>query len=234
MGRSVPRRSGSGGARLPLVIVVDDEPAILRCLVRLLRSEPCEVVATADPEEAFAWASLRPVDVVLADHRMPKMTGAELVGAFEAHSPSTARILLTASPDAPDLSPVVRRGAARLIAKPWDEEELRRAVRECLPGPARPGGGEARTVACGGRAAADVLADVARALEGKAGGEVRVVLEGLMGVRGSVSKLLAEIFRRASRGSTRLILGDASGLARTFLEGLGGRTRFLDAEGRGP
>ncbi|HXG59908.1 MAG TPA: response regulator [Planctomycetota bacterium] len=234
MTRSAPRRSGFGRMRaarevprLPLVLVVDDEPAVLRCLERLLRTEPCEVVSTVDPEEALAWASLRPVDLVVADHRMPKMTGAELVTAFERRSPSTARILLTASPDAPDLPPPALRGQVRLIAKPWDDEELRRVVLECLP---RPGGANPAAVPCRDRSGADVLADLARALEAGPGEEKRIRLEDLPRLRDSISKLLSEIVRRASRGPARLVLGDPSGLVRTFLEGIGGRTRFLDVE----
>jgi len=117
----------------PVVVVVDDEPEILSALRRLLRREPYEVLATGNPEEAVAWILLRKASLVLADQRMPSISGLELLEIVRLCSPSTVRVMISGHTD---LTGVLKRtrieAIERLVRKPWDGEDLKRVLRELL------------------------------------------------------------------------------------------------------
>jgi CheY-like chemotaxis protein len=113
-----------------LVLCVDDEPAVLASLRRALSAEAYEVVTTTDPLQALAWVETGNVALVLADHRMPHMTGVELLREIRRRSPQTATIMLTGYPSEA-LSPATGTGPeVCLMSKPWDNEDLRRLIRD--------------------------------------------------------------------------------------------------------
>jgi DNA-binding NtrC family response regulator len=120
----------SGGPDAPVVVCVDDEPAILASLQRLLRNEPYRLMTTGKPEEAVTWVLENRARVVIADQRMPGMSGLELLERVRNCSPSTARIMLSGQTD---LSGVLDRtkleAIDRLVRKPWDADELRETLR---------------------------------------------------------------------------------------------------------
>lgn len=111
---------GGRAASKPLLIAVDDEPDPLSSLERELRKrygEDYEVMCFTEPAPAvqtleyFREAGL-PVAVVLADHWMPDMTGAQLlVRAHELH-PQAKRVLLFAWGDRTSQGPFWR-------PRPW-------------------------------------------------------------------------------------------------------------------
>lgn len=114
-------------ASCPAVVVcVDDDPAILRCYGRIFRNEPFRLLTFDDPGKALAWIEQADVDLVLSDERMPGMTGTELLEEVGRRSPGTGRLLITACP-APGMG-----GAARVLSKPWDDQDLRGAIRHLL------------------------------------------------------------------------------------------------------
>ena len=121
-------------SRKPLVVFVDDEPEILLALERSLRSEPYDFLMTTDPQKALHWIRTRPVNAVIADYRMPGMSGTSLLEMSQAHSPHIARILLTAYSGECDVLRAREAGAVMLFAKPWDDLELRQTILELLKG----------------------------------------------------------------------------------------------------
>lgn len=118
--------------RRHLVIFADDEPEILLALERALRHEPYDLLMTTDPEKALHWIRTRRVSAVIADYRMPGMSGATLLEMGQAISPQIARILLTASPGESDVLRTCEAGAVTLLVKPWDELELKQTIRNRL------------------------------------------------------------------------------------------------------
>ena len=82
----------------PLVVAIDDDPAILSALRRLLSDEPYEFVSTADPDQALDLVRTRRVKLLMADYRMPILSGTGLLQVVKATSPSTIRLILTAYP----------------------------------------------------------------------------------------------------------------------------------------
>ena len=123
----------SDGVEPPVVVCVDDEPAVLSSLQRLLRNEPYQVMTTGKPEEAMAWVLEKRARIVVVDQRMPGMTGLELLELVRSCSPSTARVMLTGQSD---LSGVLKRtkleAIHRLLRKPWDGDELKGTLRALL------------------------------------------------------------------------------------------------------
>lgn len=117
----------------PVVVVVDDEPQSLAAIQRSLREEPYEVLATREPEQALEWVNTRNVSAVITDQRMPSMAGTDLLEAVSRKSPATVRIILTAYAGPTLRKPGVGRAVECVIAKPWDEEMLRRAIRGFFP-----------------------------------------------------------------------------------------------------
>ena len=116
----------------PSVMCVDDEPAVLSALRRALRREPYGVVTASDATAALDCLTRRPVDVVIADERMPRMSGSELLQEVHRRWPWTGLVILTGYPG----QNLVVRGLEGqvdfLLYKPWDDEALRRTIRDLV------------------------------------------------------------------------------------------------------
>jgi len=118
--------------RRPLVLCIDDEKPILSALARLLRREPYDLVTTDDPEVALDRIRAGEVNLIVADYRMPLISGTSLLQVAKATSPSTARIMLTGYPSDGWIRAAEENGLMRVCTKPWDDTELRKIIREEL------------------------------------------------------------------------------------------------------
>ena len=115
------------------ILLVDDEGAILNSLKRLLRKEQVEVFATTSPEEALGLLKKHQFSLIISDHRMPVMLGTQLLKIARKISPDTIRIMLTGYADSESAVEAINQGAVtRFLAKPWNDIELRVAVRQAL------------------------------------------------------------------------------------------------------
>ena len=83
----------------PVILLVDDEKAILDGHRLALRREPYTVLTAASPVEALKILATRRVDVVVSDERMPKMLGSEFLHQVQKRWPRIIRILLTGQTD---------------------------------------------------------------------------------------------------------------------------------------
>ncbi len=68
--------------RRPVVLILDDDPDILKVLSLCLSAENCEVRETVSTADALE--SLDRIDVIVVDQRMPSMTGTEFIAAARA------------------------------------------------------------------------------------------------------------------------------------------------------
>jgi CheY-like chemotaxis protein len=134
------------------ILLVDDDPSILKVTKLRLEHEGYEVLIAHDGEEALAQAAPgRAIDLVLLDLKMPKVNGVEVCQRLKA-DPRTASIpivLFTGSESLLDrLSNVcVELGAADWIEKPFRSEALLEKIRKVLverAAPAKPGAGPER------------------------------------------------------------------------------------------
>src|SRR5262245_36971929 len=116
--------------RRPVVLCVDDEKPILSALTRLLQREPYELVTTDNPEEALDRIRSGDVSLVVADYRMPGISGTSLLQVVKATSPSTVRIMLTGYPRDAWIRSAEENGLMRVLTKPWDDAQLKKLIRE--------------------------------------------------------------------------------------------------------
>lgn len=117
----------------PTILLIDDEPALLSALKRSLRQISAEIVCCHSPATALAYVEENEPDLVISDHRMPKMTGSELLEQISELWPNTQRILLSAYNDFSTVANAFNQGVIhRYITKPWDNDELRFIVVKAL------------------------------------------------------------------------------------------------------
>ncbi len=206
----------------PIVVCVDDEPEVLASLKRSLRNETYEVLTTESADRALEWAGEQHVSVAISDHRMPGTTGVELMALLKARSPGTARILLTAHPDAAREASRAGLTIDRLLLKPWDDHELRRTIRKILYGRSPREAVHAR-LDCRGLNAEDVVAlAVPACREAVTSGSRPVLLiEHATLVGGSLSGLFFGLARMAEELGTPVTLLEESGYGAAFLDSVG-------------
>jgi CheY-like chemotaxis protein len=119
--------------KLPRILVVDDEEAILETMTFTFMGD-YEVLTTSDAEQALDLLDEHaPVSVLISDQRMPNMTGVELLArAFEIH-PETVRIMLTGFADADSAIKAINDGHIyAYINKPWETAELKQVVARAI------------------------------------------------------------------------------------------------------
>ncbi len=123
----------------PGLLLVDDEPLVLRALERQLRGilrspHPAyRIEAYTRPAEALRRAHEAEFDVVVSDYRMPEMNGVAFLRAFRVLQPGAARLILSGHADLGALVDAVNEaGIMRFLAKPWDEAELVFAIENAL------------------------------------------------------------------------------------------------------
>src|SRR6185436_13814402 len=114
------RRLGALALRLARILVVDDEPGMLRAVMRVL-SPRHQVVAVATPSEALALLSTFEPDLAILDVRMPEMDGFELTARLKSERPDLDVILMTGSLSELDAKLVraIRENAFYFIQKPF-------------------------------------------------------------------------------------------------------------------
>lgn len=119
------------------VVHVDDEPRVLSALARNL-TRVCAIQGMRVHIRSFSSAIaalgtllLEPVDVVIADYRMPEMDGVELLRRVGELQPYAGRILLSGVTEYSFLLMAVNQAAVtRVLVKPWVDEELFDAIRQ--------------------------------------------------------------------------------------------------------
>lgn len=114
------------------VLAVDDEPANQRAVRRTLASE-WRVLTAGSGREALELMAREPVALVIADQRMPGMSGAEFLAETVERHPDVIRVVLTGYTDVETLIDAINRGHVyHYLGKPWDPRELRQVVRRGL------------------------------------------------------------------------------------------------------
>jgi len=110
------------------VLLVDDDAPNLEVLSGVLEND-YTVHQAESGAEALEILARVPVDVIVADQRMPGMTGVELLERVSATHPDVAGIVLTGYTDTPAIIAAINRAKAFLfLTKPWEEDEIKMAV----------------------------------------------------------------------------------------------------------
>jgi two-component system KDP operon response regulator KdpE len=118
------------------VLVVDDEPQILRALRINLRVRQYEVFTAASGAEALTVAAAHPPDLVILDLGLPDMDGVEVIGGLRGWT-SVPIIVLSGRADSTDKVEALDAGADDYVTKPFGVDELlarmRAATRRATP-----------------------------------------------------------------------------------------------------
>lgn len=110
----------------PTVLVVEDDPVILRLLEVNFELEGFEVLLARDGDEGIEIARTHKPDLIISDIMMPKTSGLELVTALKADAATQAIpiILLSAKAQTGDLKLGMEAGADDYVTKPFEPLEL--------------------------------------------------------------------------------------------------------------
>jgi response regulator RpfG family c-di-GMP phosphodiesterase len=114
------------------IMLVDDEPANLRTLLRLFRDE-YQVITASSGNQALTLLQRHDVAVLVSDQRMPSMTGIELMKKAVELRPHVVKILLTGYTDVEALIESINCGLVyRYVTKPWNNDDLKLTVKQAL------------------------------------------------------------------------------------------------------
>ena len=114
------------------ILLVDDDPGLLRLLSIRLRAEDYDVEAVESAHKALASVSQFGPDLVITDLRMDKMDGIGLLKELQTKSPGLRVVIITAHGTIPDAVMATQSGAFGFLTKPIDKDELMVTVEKAL------------------------------------------------------------------------------------------------------
>jgi FixJ family two-component response regulator len=112
----------------PTVLVIDDDPSVLRSLERLLSASNFQVKTFAKPSDLLANKNPQSNACMVVDIDMPEMTGIEMCEALKGSGRSLPAILITGRTDARTRSLAAQSDAVAVLYKPFDEQPLLDAI----------------------------------------------------------------------------------------------------------
>jgi signal transduction histidine kinase len=129
------KRSGklpeAAGDRKPrTVLVVDDEPEVVKSVKNLLRLD-YKVLGATSVAEVTEILAREEIHVIMSDQNMPDVTGVELLRDIREKHPNAVRLLATGYADIRSVIDAINRGNVyRYISKPWDPDDLQAIIRD--------------------------------------------------------------------------------------------------------
>lgn len=131
-------------ARKPAnLLLVDDDPSLLKLLGMRLTSEGFHVTTAESGQEALRLLAREQIDLVISDLRMDEMDGMALFAEIQKHQPGMPVIILTAHGSIPDAVAATQQGVFSFLTKPVDRDALYKAIDEALALSVTPAGDEA-------------------------------------------------------------------------------------------
>ena len=120
-------------ASSPTVFVVDDDAAVRKSLVRLLQSAGYQVEAFATAKEFLThWQEHATTGCLVLDVQMPGLSGLDLQRELRSTARSLPIVFITGHGDIPMSVMAMKAGAVDFLAKPFQAEDLLRAIEEAI------------------------------------------------------------------------------------------------------
>jgi two-component system response regulator GlrR len=116
----------------PVILLVDDDPSLIRLLELRLEAQGYEIKTAADGIEALKKLAVEDIDLVISDLRMDKMGGLELFEEVQKHYPGLPVIIITAQGSIPDAVAAAQMGVFGFLTKPIDKDELIKQIELAL------------------------------------------------------------------------------------------------------
>jgi DNA-binding NtrC family response regulator len=115
------------------ILMVDDEPHVLKSFQRALRKEPYTLMTAQGSEEGLKLLEARDVSLVISDYKMPQMNGLEFLKSVKAQYPHILAIMLTGQAEIQiAVQAINEAGVYKFIQKPWDDADLRITILRAL------------------------------------------------------------------------------------------------------
>mgnify|MGYP000165083729 FL=1 len=176
------------------LLIVDDEPGIREMLEIYLNQEGYDVTCAADGDTALKYCRKTTFDVVIADIKMPRLDGINLLHKVKEFSPETVFIMITAFASFETAKKSMEQEAYDYITKPFDVEDIKRKIDAAL---------KKKKHAAANRG--EKTAPIAQhGIEIAAGG-----FENLLGISPGMKKVFDLIPRAASAKTNVLISGES-------------------------
>lgn len=112
------------------ILVAEDEKAVAHMIALVVGGPASKVVTARDGWEALIkiGATVRPFDLVITDHRMPRMTGLQLVRQLRAQTFRGKILVLSACLSDEDIRAYEALNVDMMMSKPFDFDELQQAM----------------------------------------------------------------------------------------------------------
>lgn len=124
--------SPAGERATRVLLVVDDEASVLASLVEVFR-DSCHILTAHNADEALEQLTRADVGVIMADQRMPKTSGCDLLAQIAVHHPDITRILMTAHADLDIVRQAVNQGKIYYyVTKPWQLDEIETIIEKAF------------------------------------------------------------------------------------------------------
>ena len=125
------------------IIVVDDEPTIVRMCVQVLKAKGHSVHGYTRADEALAKLGEGPADLVVVDYKMPELNGLEFIRRAWNLRPGLRVLMITAHGTREVMKQANDAGVQTIVLKPFTPSELAEGVAAAVQGQAdRPTAGE--------------------------------------------------------------------------------------------
>jgi len=106
------------------ILVVDDDPVIVKALSSRLQKDGYAITSTTDPKQALEYLQKDNFDLIISDIIMPYMSGIELLTEIKKYSGSTPIILISALDQKELILTAFELGAKDFVVKPINMDEL--------------------------------------------------------------------------------------------------------------
>lgn len=115
------------------LLIVDDEPMILKAIQRVLRHENYNILIANNADEGLNLLEAREVDLLISDHKMPGMSGVDFLQKVKATYPNTLTIMLTGQREIEIAMQAINdAGVYKFILKPWDDADFKLTIKRAL------------------------------------------------------------------------------------------------------
>ena len=112
------------------VIVVDDDPSILKAFEKQIALMGHSVVTFADPQGALIHLRSKGADCLVVDLNMPGLSGLDLQAEIETLDPPVPTVFISGAADVQSSVAAMRGGACHFLEKPVEFEDLKAAIDE--------------------------------------------------------------------------------------------------------
>jgi DNA-binding NtrC family response regulator len=115
------------------ILMVDDEPNVLKSFQRALRKEAYTLLTARSGEEGLKLLEAREVSLVISDYNMPHMNGLEFLKTVKTLYPHILAIMLTGQAEIQiAVQAINEAGVYKFIQKPWEDTDLKITILRAL------------------------------------------------------------------------------------------------------